>query len=852
MMIKNKQPQRFKEKVFTLSTLVLCMPAYANSAPQFNTRFVHGAQNITSVVQIARNDGLSEGTFEYDIYIDHSFVETRNVAFKRRQPEGKPQPCLSADDLRRYGIKIPDDRSDTCIELTALIANSRLTADANYQRIDISVPEAFLLSTAHDAVPESAYDDGVNAAFVGYNVNTTRLAEQGQDHDSVFASFANGINLAGWHFRNQSTFSYASGSGRQGQAVSTWVERNIVALRSRLRIGKTYTDDNVFDSIQFTGAQLTSDENMLPDSQRDFAPVVRGVANSNATIEIRQNGYLIYSKNVAPGAFDIDDINPSNQSGDLDVSVIEADGSRRNFSVPYSAVPNMLRADNSRFQFTAGEYRDGYSGGWRPRFVQGTLSYGLSSGTTLYGGLLAAESYNAIATGVAQDLHQFGAISFDITTARAQLASGEASTGQSYRFLYSKSLNQYGTDFRLVGYRYNTSGYYSFSDTINEHNSWSSGYYDIAYDDPNQQLRYPGEQHNKKHYYTSNYNNRRQRFEVSVNQRLWDNASLYVSASQQNYWHNGSHDRTIQLGYNDTLGKINWSVYVQDTRNQYDYQDRSINLTLSIPFDFMDSHGFVSANVMHSQQNGDSYSTSYSNTAFDDRLSWGVQGSTTDRQDSAAGVNAAWQGDKMNVQGGYSAGRNYQNMNMGISGGAMLHAGGVTLMHSPGDTMVLVEAQNADGVHIQQQNGVAIDGNGYAVLTAADAWHYNVVSLNTADIGAGLDIPQAQKKIVPTEKAIGKVVFETFSGRNYLVNAVIPGNIAPPVGAIVRDAKGRNHGLVGLHGALYASGVEDNSRLEVRWGSHTNEHCFIQMPDNHHQPVKKIGYTQITAQCVGS
>lgn len=266
----------------------------------------------------------------------------------------------------------------------------------------------------------------------------------------------------------------------------------------------------------------------------------------------------------------------------------------------------------------------------------------------------------------------------------------------------------------------------------------------------------------------------------------------------------------------------------------------------------MDSHGFVSANVMHSQQNGDSYSTSYSNTAFDDRLSWGVQGSTTDRQDSAAGVNAAWQGDKMNVQGGYSAGRNYQNMNMGISGGAMLHAGGVTLMHSPGDTMVLVEAQNADGVHIQQQNGVAIDGNGYAVLTAADAWHYNVVSLNTADIGAGLDIPQAQKKIVPTEKAIGKVVFETFSGRNYLVNAVIPGNIAPPVGAIVRDAKGRNHGLVGLHGALYASGVEDNSRLEVRWGSHTNEHCFIQMPDNHHQPVKKIGYTQITAQCVGS
>ena len=69
---------------------------------------------------------------------------------------------------------------------------------------------------------------------------------------------------------------------------------------------------------------------------------------------------------------------------------------------------------------------------------------------------------------------------------------------------------------------------------------------------------------------------------------------------------------------------------------------------------------------------------------------------------------------------------------------------------------------------------------------------------------------------------------------------------------LVIQPKASRDSLVGLHGALYASGVEDNSRLEVRWGSHTNEHCFIQMPDNHHQPVKKIGYTQITAQCVGS
>jgi hypothetical protein len=39
---------------------------------------------------------------------------------------------------------------------------------------------------------------------------------------------------------------------------------------------------------------------MLPYSQRGYAPVIRGVASSNAVVSVRQNGYLIYQQNVAP------------------------------------------------------------------------------------------------------------------------------------------------------------------------------------------------------------------------------------------------------------------------------------------------------------------------------------------------------------------------------------------------------------------------------------------------------------------------------------------------------------------------------------------------------------------------
>ena len=55
-------------------------------------------------------------------------------------------------------------------------------------------------------------------------------------------------------------------------------------------IGDTWTASDIFDSTQIRGARLYTDNDMLPASQNGFAPVVRGIAKSNATVIIRQNG----------------------------------------------------------------------------------------------------------------------------------------------------------------------------------------------------------------------------------------------------------------------------------------------------------------------------------------------------------------------------------------------------------------------------------------------------------------------------------------------------------------------------------------------------------------------------------
>ncbi|MFL1089480.1 fimbria/pilus outer membrane usher protein, partial [Acinetobacter baumannii] len=69
-----------------------------------------------------------------------------------------------------------------------------------------------------------------------------------------------------------------------------------------------------------------------------FAPVVRGVAKSNATVIVRQNGYIIYQSAVPQGAFALKDLNTTNSGGDLDVTIKEEDGSEQHFTQPYASL----------------------------------------------------------------------------------------------------------------------------------------------------------------------------------------------------------------------------------------------------------------------------------------------------------------------------------------------------------------------------------------------------------------------------------------------------------------------------------------------------------------------------------
>lgn len=319
-------------------------------------------------------------------------------------------------------------------------------------------------NSARGYIPPSQWDEGIPAGLLSYNFS----GDNGSYGKNYFLSLNSGINLGAWRLRNTSAWTYSDYAGYRNnnwRNTSTYLERDIIPLRSELVAGDSNTDNSVYDSLGFRGINVYSDDSMYPDSLQGFAPTVRGIANSRAKIIVRQNGYVIYQTFVSPGPFAINDLNPTNSSGDLTVTVQESDGTTHSFIVPYSTVPLLQREGRIKYNLVAGNYRSGDDEQNNPFFTQGTLIAGLSHGTTVYGGTQLSSNYQAFTAGAGKNMGDFGALSVDVTQAQSTLTDGSDHQGQSMRFLYAKSLNRYGTTFQLLGYRYSTRGFYTLADT---------------------------------------------------------------------------------------------------------------------------------------------------------------------------------------------------------------------------------------------------------------------------------------------------------------------------------------------------------------------------------------------------
>lgn len=773
---------------------------------------------------LERPGGQMPGQYRTEIYLNGSAIADRILSF--RITEKGLVPDIQRNDLVTWGVNPSATPAfsraidGTLSKINDYLPDSRFSYDFAKQRLDISIPQEYMQKSAQGTVSPDEWDDGLHAAFLNYAFTgaSTRSNHGSGSEQSDYLNLRSGINLGAWRLRNTSYWSEAERS-RHWNSISTYIQRDVKGLKAQFVAGDSYTSSDVFDSFAFRGTQLVSDDNMLPESLRGFAPVVRGIAQSNARVTIQQDGNIIYQAFVPPGPFAITDLYPTSSSGDLSVSVREADGTIRQFTQAFSAVPIMQREGRFKYSVTAGRYRtatENHYGRREPAFMQATGIYGLRHAATLYGGTVVSKEYAAGSLGFGKGFGSVGSVSVDGTWAQAKL-DDIYRRGSSFRFQYSKDFTDSGTTFTLAGYRYSTSGYLDFSE--------ANGYYDSVPPDLRNVAPTESERAIAQRSYTlwRHQHNKRSRVQLNVNQALGNFGSLYLSAYQQQFWGISGRENNLSFGYSFSIGAINYSLnYALSESPYYSQKDEVLSLNLQIPLDRFFPNSWLNISASQASHGASARSAGISGTALaDHNMSYNVQQNFTSRGGSSGSVTADYKASSGEYQVGYNYAKQTRQLNYGASGGIIVHPYGLTLSQPLGDTMALVRAEKAAGVKVENNIGVYTDKRGYAVVPYITPYSRDVIRLNTGTLGENTDITTDSRMVVPGQGALVLADFPTRHGQKMMLT--LNSSVPVPFGASATVTNGNQtaSGIVGDRHEVYLSGLPLRGTVMVYWqGGH--------------------------------
>ncbi|MBV7483489.1 fimbrial biogenesis outer membrane usher protein [Bordetella sp. BOR01] len=785
----------------------------AGPAAVFDESFLHrpNGQSAADLSVFAYSSRVLPGVNSVLLKLNGRDIGMREIKFVAMPGSDEAQPCYSVAGLRELDVKIEafpqlQKMDDSECGALAAIPSARASYDQDSNVLAVSIPQAALDRKARGAVPVEQWDSGTTAIWSSYRLsyNQMRLAggpERRSSH-TTYLNFRNGLNLGVWRLRGNGSY-YENGRNTGWDWSDLYAERDIVAWRGRLRLGDSATQGNIFNSVRFRGIQLRSDDGMLPDSQRGYAPVIRGVAPGSARVTVRQNGNVLYTTFVPAGPFLIDDLYSTPGGGDLEIEVEELGGRTTRFFQPFSALPTMMREGIWNYNFMVGEHRHDYDAE-RPLMGQLTLAYGLPYGLTAYGGWTTAQQgYNAGALGLAANLHELGAVSTDITTSRSRDARGNTQVGSAASIQYAKSFPGSGTDFTLASYRYNSTGYRSLNDAVRDR-AEKQGY--LGY-------------------------SREHEYQLSVLQRLGTMGSLSFNYYGISYRNAPRNARYAQLGYSSSLGRVGYSLNYAVSRSPWDSRESTVMLTLSIPLG--GSHT-ASYTMNRTNSKSTNHSANLSGAMLDDySLTYALQAGVTrgaDRDNGSEGYASLGYASPVGLAtASHAYARNSSNTYLDISGAILADSKGMLLGQSLGETAIIVDAPGAAGVAIDALPGVRTNASGRALVPYASPYRENRVSLDAGDGLDGANLKQNVQTVVPTRGAIVVAKFDTEIGRTVLAVLKEPSGMVLPFGAQVYGDDGQQRGIVGPVGRAWLTGLQGASQFTVKWGGPGNQQCRFEI-----------------------
>lgn len=793
-----------------LSSFVICWvwvaPLAHSEEAEFNETFLHTfpGQTPINTEQFRYGNPIAKGDYFADVYVNNEFRGQSLLSFVEKQQEPIRGLCWSHKLLELLEIKaeaiLQQPSSSQCI--SAVDATSQITFrfDVSTHRLDVSIPQALMILQPQGYIPRSRWQYGVPASFLkyqfnGYHYDTNH--HKSSNHNQQFLGLQLGANLGSWSLRQQGSIFWNNGKQGNYQHIEALIQRDIDSINGRLKIGDFSTQSTLLENISLRGLSISSDSRMLPNSQTGYAPEVRGFAKSNARVRILQNNNIIYESTVTAGPFVISDLYAfSSTSGDLEVEVLESDGSKQVSIIPFSSTTNMLRPRQLRYDVSMGYYRSQNNTDNSP-LLHTSLYYGLNNYLTLQAGTITNKDYSSNTLGGILG-GKFGAISTDINIVHAKDNNSKESN------TYSKLHIGYSKYFINSKTHLNTDFHHFFSKkNVDLHKALMPVY-------------------EKSELSIFKNNTLRNQYRISISQDLSKNmGGIYLSGIMNDYWDDKNY-YNYQIGYNNSYKQMQYrlglSKSYNTSKNKY---DNAFYLNLSIPFYSNEKkRNLISTSATYNHSSQGEYSQISLNQTFGDLNQYNYIINLNKQKNHHVGLAGSINALLPMIKLGATVTKqdNNKQFSYTASGAIVAHQYGITLNNDLSDTFAIIHAKNASGTPILNGNGSKIDRWGNGIVSYLSPYQINHVSLDALKLPDNVDINATGREVIPRANTTNLVKFQTQTGKLVLFDIQLKNNYLPPLTTEARDEYDNIVGYTTQDGRLLTRLNISKGKIRLYWG----------------------------------
>jgi len=598
-----------------------------------------------------------------------------------------------------------------------------------------------------------------------------------------------GFNAGDWIVRSRQNYTVQDGKSRT-EHLYTYGQKTLTGLKSTFQGGQINVANSLFSGDAITGVQLVPEAG-LRGGARNNGAVVEGVANSTARVEVRQNGALIQTTVVPAGPFTLTNMPLLSASTDLDVTVIEADGSRRQFSIPSASFGGGTQGAAPGYSIAAGKFRpqSGDTRSTSPSLVTGTGTWTLNRRTNASAGVMLADGYQAL--GWATD----HALTPTTSLGLRQVMSTAAEEGKKGTQV-SANLSAQATQKLALGFSvtHQTEGYRELADTTyqQEDAQWYQTRYRDQYTSSVSWSDATLGGFRLSHAYSTQFDNQ-------ATQRL-------IGSWSKNFrW------ATVSVNLEKTLGET----------GPFGYGDTAY-LSVSMPLGQGSLRTYVN-NDQRGTRTGGTYSQQV-NDVVGYRLQ--AERDSSDREtDLSVSTNLLPRYTQATL--GYSRnGQDSTTYNASLTGAVVAHDQGVTFTpYEVADTFSILSVGDVSGVKVTTPQGpVWTDAGGRAVAPGMLAYQNNRMEIAAKSLPRNVDIVNGYKELKVGRGSVSHVDFGVVSSRRVLMTATFPDGRVLPKGLAVSNGTQYLTTVVDK-GQVFLPNVEAGAQLTVAMSD--NQTCAL-------------------------